>query len=144
MHPKLFMVMCIMSSILWPRMGWWSVRKKGCPSTNQCSWCHNTTISLFSPVVYQAYLKFEMFSILTQIQGFHKNIKLSSQLKSSLNNVIASCTKLECKVGLVYKVSTRWSSTQSSLSCFVELRVVLVSQFNENPSLEYFQRDYDK
>jgi hypothetical protein len=72
----------------------------------------------------------ELSSVLTRIRGFHKKIKHSSQLKTSLDNAIASCPTLERKVGLVHEVSTRWSSTHSSLARFVELRVVLEYQLD--------------
>jgi hypothetical protein len=86
----------------------------------------------------------EISSILTRIRTLHKKIKHSSQLKTSLDNAIASCATVPRKVGLVHEVSTRWSSTHASLLRFVELRVVLEYQFNCNPVLEPFKLDHDE
>lgn len=99
-----------------------------------------TTVPLFVEPASHA----EIGSVLTRIRSFHRKIKHSSQLKTALDNAIASCATLERKVGLVHEVSTRWSSTHSSLARFIELRVVIEYQFNSNPALETFKLDHDE
>lgn len=47
-------------------------------------------------------------SILTRIQYLHKQVKHSSQLIMALEDTILDCPKLDCKTGVVYKVSTCW------------------------------------
>lgn len=77
-------------------------------------------------------------SILTRIQSFDKKVKNSSWLKQALDQAITSSPLISCKVGLVHKVSTFWSSNQHSLEPFFELKRVIKYHCGGYPSLTAF------
>lgn len=77
----------------------------------------------------------EVHSILTRIRGFHKRVRLSTQLKQALDQSIATSSHPR-KVGLIHEVSTRWSSTFYSLERYFELKKVLQYYCNINDTLE--------